>query len=109
VGKEDGWEHTTHKAKVEYEYSVFGVSHSADRIAFGYSGSSFGWWVAEQHLEPYHPGAQVVVYYDPNNPAESVLEPGMSKAINSRFVVFIMFAAAFFTVFGFWLSEKLAQ
>ncbi len=57
---------------IEYEYSVMGVQYQGRRIAFG--ADTLNHRQAQQVLDHYRPDAQVTVYYDPNRPAESVLE-----------------------------------
>lgn len=69
----------THKrnyAEVNYEFSVDGKVYTGDRIKFGYSktGSRF---TAEGLVKRYRKGKKVPVYYMPNDPRQSVLEPSV--------------------------------
>ncbi len=74
-------EHVTHgehgihhyfEPVIEYEYNVVGTPYRGSRLAFG--SSSGGRKRAEETMARYAPGAPVIVYYDPQNPAEAVLE-----------------------------------
>jgi len=67
------------RPRIEYVYTVQGSEMRADCIAFGlerqlYGSSSFAW----HYLQRYPPGSTVYVFYDPQRPDVSVLEPGMS-------------------------------
>ena len=46
-----------------------------ERVRFGEVSNK---QIAENLLEKYKPGDEVKVYYNPNNPKDSVLEPGIS-------------------------------
>jgi hypothetical protein len=59
---------------IEYEYQVERRNHTGSRlrfIAFSASGT-----YAEDTVAAFRQGARVPVYYDPKQPAESVLQPG---------------------------------
>jgi hypothetical protein len=51
--------------------------------------SAGGSW-AHKVVERYPAGAQVMVYYDPNNPSEAVLERGMPGYIKWLWVALIL-------------------
>ena len=55
-----------------YEYSVNGEQYSSSRLNF-FSISGDPVTAAKNH----EPGQAVIVYYDPDNPDKSVLEPGL--------------------------------
>ena len=60
---------------VTYSYRVEGTEYTGDNVDFAgatYSFASSG----ERRLERYAVGSQVNVYYSPNKPRRSVLEPG---------------------------------
>ncbi len=63
---------TSYEPVVEYEYSVMGSPYRGQRVAFG--ADTFSRQHAQQVLDRYPQGSQVNVYYDPNQPVESVLE-----------------------------------
>lgn len=53
-----------------YDFTVEGRDYTGERVSFG---SVRGRRVVEEYPQ----GAEVTVYYDPANPGESVLEPGL--------------------------------
>ena len=60
-----------------YEYAVGGVSYSSSNISFTADQDSVsGCGFAREALKSYPPGKAVSVYYDPQNPKDSVLIPG---------------------------------
>ena len=67
----------TYVANVAYSYSVGGVEYTSTRIRFGQVSSSFRSH-AEYWTNKYKVGAPATAYFNPRNPAESVLERGVS-------------------------------
>ncbi len=69
---------------VQYTYQVAGTSYQGDKITFGarktYSSSA----KAAAELARYSLGAQVRVFYNPENPSEAVLE---QRAVGSNFML----------------------
>ena len=66
---------TSYQAEVLYEFSVDGASIRGSRVAYGEFGGSQN--RARRRENRYPIGKNVTVYYMPNNPKESLLEPGM--------------------------------
>ena len=67
----DGDVYTTSGVYIRYEYSVDGISYeslSINSIDTPFYPSSYA--------NRYPVGKNIIVYYNPNNPAEAVLEPG---------------------------------
>ncbi len=54
---------------VRYEYEVGGIKYSSKRIAYGFT----------REIKKYRIGLKVPVYYNPDKPKTSVLEPGRSN------------------------------
>lgn len=71
----DGDTSVTYGAKIVYNYQVGGQQLTGDRRAFSESRTSSA-RRAQEITNRYQVGAAVTVYYDPNNPQVSVLEPG---------------------------------
>ena len=71
---------------VEYSYQVGGQIHRSSRIA---PGSDVGGTGAEKMIQPYPVGAQLTVYYNPQNPAEAVLE----KKTPMQWIMWVVLAA----------------
>lgn len=65
----------TYSAKVLYAYSVDGAEHMGSTVAFGDYGSSDPGH-AGGIVSRYPAGSMALVYYDPADPNNSVLEPG---------------------------------
>ena len=88
------WEEISYFPKVQYEYSVMGKTYTGGRIAFGASKGFSSRAAAEKVLERYPVGETVTVYYNPNNPADAVLEREMRGGGS---LLFIGLAFAFAT------------
>lgn len=94
---------TTYLPEVVYRYQIAGAEYTSMRIYFGgirTSNSS----LARQYVSKYKKGDTVEIRYDTRNPAEAVIEPGLSK----RTFAPIVFGLVFFTVgsgcmAAFWL------
>ncbi len=63
---------------VRYTYTVDGQAYTGDTLAFVRDGVGAAW--AGRKVAQYPPGREVMVYYDPANPAVAVLEPGATPA-----------------------------
>jgi hypothetical protein len=63
-----------YRPDVEYAYRVDGVEYRGNRISFGGRLYATFDWLARRRVEPYGEGDEVVVRYNPENPAEAVLE-----------------------------------
>lgn len=77
---------------VEYEYSVEGESFTGDRISFAQQSYSHN-TSAEAITKRYSVGRTVPVSYDPEDAANSVLEPGVESGNWLGIGVGIIFAA----------------
>jgi len=60
--------------KVSYTYQASGQTYEGSKIGFGMQQSFGSAAKAQATLARFPMGGQVAVYYDPNNPAEAVLE-----------------------------------
>jgi Protein of unknown function (DUF3592) len=71
----------TASAAVTYVYDVGDQSYRGTTISYGaFFSSTIGDDTATYVLR-YRPGARVEVHYDPANPAEAVLEPGLTGSM----------------------------
>ena len=78
---------------VTYSYSVNDQSFQNDRVCFGYQKDLASYENANQIRSKYPKGKKVKIYYDPNNPEESVLQtniPGRMIAMTVTGLVFIL-------------------
>jgi hypothetical protein len=66
----------THFADIVYDYATDGTAHEGYRVSFGETGD-VDIRVAEDILSQYPEGSTVRVFYNPDSPRESVLEPGL--------------------------------
>jgi hypothetical protein len=73
----DGFSTHTYSAVVKYQYFVAGKAYSGDRYRYGlfFNGTS-----AQQIVNEHPAGKKVGVYYNPKNPADSLLRPGLEGA-----------------------------
>jgi hypothetical protein len=70
-----GWR-THYRPEIVYSYVVEGVRYTGDKASRGVQSSSTMEAPARRRAARYAPGSTVPVYYNPENPAESVLNPG---------------------------------
>lgn len=73
---DDGETSTTYGASIQYEYNVSGQEIQGARRSFTEMRTN-SVRRAEQILTRYPQGSSVTVYYHPDNPSLSVLEPGV--------------------------------
>jgi hypothetical protein len=93
---DDGSKTITHFPRWEYEFAVSGNTYTGGNISFGGTGGSSRESEAWEALEQYSLNSQVQVFYNPSNPEEAVLVPGiqgtMGSIIFGGVLTFIMFA-----------------
>lgn len=86
--------------KVVYQYTVNGKQYRGDRICIGDS-TGAGRPGASETVEKYKVGKAVQVYYDPGDPASSVLDPSFNPSL---FIMVVM--GLFFSVMGLAVYKK---
>ena len=74
----DGDSGNVYRADISYAYNVAGNDLVGARPRFGSRGFLSWSGPAERMTEKYRVGARVTVWYDPEDPRESVLETGMT-------------------------------
>ena len=84
---------TTYKAVIQYKYKVASRYYTNNKICIGGQLQLSFKKRAEAHCHNYPVGAEVDVYYDPNNPQDSVLEAreeisGLLKMVGAAFIFF---------------------
>lgn len=110
--KVESWEDSegdrSYTPSVTYEYKVSQIRYIGDRISFGnHAGGSSS--LAKSLVRRYRPGIEVPVYYDPDRPERSVLEPGQAP------VTFLFLGlGGLFLVLGsvivfFWIERFIAN
>lgn len=92
--------HTT-ELILRFEYDVGAKQYTGNRVGYArvYSGRS-----ATRAASTYRVGRRVDIYYDPDDPAAAVLEPGGSFAIYPVFALGI-----FFLILGLWAIRKMKE
>lgn len=78
---------TTNYPVVHYTYQVMGQMLQGSKVM---PGPEVGGTGAHKVVERYPAGAQVMVYYDPNNPSDAVLERSMPGFIKWLWVAMIV-------------------
>lgn len=86
---------TFYEAVVEYAYSVNGREYHSTQLSFGgkIAGSQAR---AEAQAARYPEGGQVMVHYDPKNPANAVLDVEIAHGVMWIVIALAFFAAAIF-------------
>jgi hypothetical protein len=93
-----------HYADIQYHYAVDGESHTGSRISLGWRRTFVTRREAQEFADRYRHGTHVRVYYDPANPDESVLQPGVSSKtrIPSRLGYLLLAVSAIAGAWGGW-------
>ena len=71
---------TTYGADISYDYQVNGQAYKGDKVTFGDVSTSSS-SRAEKIVDRYPVGKIIGVFYNPNKPETSVLEPGLSGGV----------------------------
>ncbi|MFN2215995.1 MAG: DUF3592 domain-containing protein [Anaerolineales bacterium] len=71
---DDDNETVSYYPAVEYTYQVGGQQFSGKRLSFGGLITTGNYGKVQEKLQKYPVGGQVPVFYDPQNPSDSVLE-----------------------------------
>lgn len=81
---------TTYSPQVVYTYSVLGQQYTSDQVVIGAKRQYASRARAEAKLA-YQPGQQVTVYYNPDKPAQAVLEVGATRGAWGTLAIGIVF------------------
>jgi hypothetical protein len=94
-GAQTGTLATFYEAVIEYAYTVNGREYHSTRLDFGgkFAGAQN---IAEEKASRYPEGRQVMVRYDPKDPASAVLEVEVAHIVSFLLVAVLFFAAAVF-------------
>jgi len=87
---------TYYEPEITYSYSINGVDYSFDKISFSRTRFVIQ-SEAQEVIDEYSTGTNVTVYYNPSNPSEAVLEPGIQ---NSGGMICSTIGALIFVVLG---------
>lgn len=81
-----------YQAKVVYEYDVFGMHYEKDRIAFNTGMRSSNYKKHAAIAAAYPAGNSVIVYFNPDDPEDSVLETKVQSPTTSIFIALVLIA-----------------
>ena len=84
-------------AIITYEYNVGGKNYSSNKVAFGGQKRGSAYMLVKQYPRE----KSVPVYYDPDNPEDAVLEPGMKEGS-----YFLPIFGVIIILFGFLFAWK---
>ncbi|HIH42313.1 TPA: DUF3592 domain-containing protein [Candidatus Woesearchaeota archaeon] len=103
----DGSRQVTYYPRIAYFYNISDKSFTSNRVSFGEYWSS-NIKHSEEVVAKYPLDARISVYYDPNNPENSVLEKGLSWGIYFVLLFGLVFLAVgiFFGVVFFYKRKK---
>jgi Protein of unknown function (DUF3592) len=80
---------------IQYMYIADGIKHHSNSIFIGQhrvNPTSLAISYGKQYLSTYPLGSQTLVYYDPKNPQNAVLQRGLSKLTFTGFKLGVLFA-----------------
>jgi hypothetical protein len=80
--------------QVAYTYSILGQQYTSNQVIIG----ARQWYASRAKAEAlltYQPGQQVTVYYNPDNPAQAILEVGATRGTWGTLTI-----GAVFTILG---------
>ena len=94
------------KPEVEYTYAVNGRKYDGSHILIGPGpmGGGIGIASPREYIDKYPKGAQIEVYYDPEDPKRSVLEPGVNRVIT-----LILLTGIFFLILGTFIFRQMSR
>jgi hypothetical protein len=90
---DDGGTSTSYAPRVLYTYTVLGQQHTSDQVVIGTTLNYPSRARAEANLA-YQTGQQVTVFYNPDNPAQAVLEPGATRGVWGYLIAGVVFGIA---------------
>ena len=87
---------TCYRPEIIYSYEIAGVRYTSDKASGSTRMSSNVEAFARTMAEKYPAGMAVEVHYNPDNPAESVLQPGGRRLLLLWLVPLAVLALAYF-------------
>lgn len=88
----DGASSTSYEPVVEYRYNVIGSPFTGKRIAYG--ANQFSYNIAQKIISRYPIGSSIQVHYNPEKPADAVLETKSSGGTIFLIVGIVIIIAA---------------
>jgi hypothetical protein len=100
VTSHDSDEDTVFGVNIRYHYEVNGQSFEGRRYRYGAGSSSDSTWAFDA-VRHYPEDAEATVYYNPRNPSESLLSPGLD---GSSFMMLLIMTPFCAPLAGFWIA-----
>jgi len=97
---EDGSTSTTYTPRWQYQFDLGGSTHTSERVSFGGMTGYGRRSKAEEQLQKFPVNSRVRVYYDPQNPAESVLIQGTKGTMIGIIVGIVLILASVVACIG---------
>lgn len=91
--------------RIEYEYTVNGKVHHNDKVTFT-SNSSANISYAQNYLGTYPMGKTIQVFYDPNDPSFSVLEPDKTSTYLLVFTLIFSIIVGLIIIVVSWIIQR---
>jgi hypothetical protein len=91
--------------RAEYTYTVESEAYRSYRVSFGHR----SYFSKKNASDQFPLGKEVEVYYDPENPANAVLEPGMKNLFSDWALIFVILAltiVALLVSIGYMIDPK---
>lgn len=88
---EDGFTSTSYTPKWQYQFKLGGNTYNSEKISYSATTGYGRQAKAQEKLNQFPLNNQVKVYYDPNEPTESVLIPG-TKGTMSGIIIGVILA-----------------
>ncbi len=88
-----GDDSTTYSVHITYRYSLGGKTYRSERYSF-FGGSSSGYGSKRAIVDAHPPGAEFTCYVNPKDPAQAVIERGVTKDA----IIISIFIAIFFGI-----------
>lgn len=85
---------TLYKAEICYSYNVMAQKYLSDKISFMPTYSTTSSKLAYVETTKYPVNTKVFIYYNPANPKEAVIEPG----VKNSHIIFLLFSTLIFTI-----------
>lgn len=106
ISNDSNHDGTTYEPRIDYTYTVNGIQYQGGTIYIGDRANTSDISYAQRFVSKYSINQQVSIYYKPNHPQRSVLEPGVKKAtfIELAFGIISAFAGISFYIMD-WLFE----
>ena len=85
--------------EIRYQYKVMGNEYQGENIAFGGKAGGLRSW-ANRKVAKYPTGSNVMIYYQPDNPTNAVLERSVSIVLLVFGIIFVLIGVFIYVFSG---------